>query len=299
MNKTVVVALGAVVLLGLVGVLVVAAFAAGTVWTRARAADDGAWYGRGMMGYGADDDAWGSRMMGPGTMMGYGPGYGMMGPGTMMDYGGGHGMMGPGTMMGYGRGYGMMGDTGWGYRAPGQGDVRSLDEATAAFEAYVDDLRESGLTRDQVEITEVMEFERNYYAIVAERDTGIGAMELLLDKDSGLVGPEPGPNMMWNAEYGHMGGRGGMMGMMGGSGAYGSGEMTLSAEEAQDVAQRWLDANMPGATAGEADPFYGYYTLHFLQDGEIAGMLSVHGSGGDVWVHSWHGDFVAMAEAHD
>ena len=75
--------------------------------------------------------------------------------------------------------------------------------------------------------------------------------------------------------------------------------MTLSPEEAQDVAQRWLDANVPGATAGEADPFYGYYTLHFLEDGEIAGMLSVHGGSGDVWYHSWHGDFVAMAEAHD
>jgi hypothetical protein len=27
--------------------------------------------------------------------------------------------------------------------------------------------------------------------------------------------------------------------------------------------------------------------------------LSVHGSTGDVWYHSWHGDFVAMAEDHD
>jgi hypothetical protein len=50
--------------------------------------------------------------------------------------------------------------------------------------------------------------------------------------------------------------------------------------------------------AGEADEFYGYYTLRFLQDGEIEGMLSVDGSGGDVWYHSWHGDFAAMTEDH-
>ncbi len=305
MNKSVVIALGTVALLGLAVVLVVVALAAGAVWTRARAADDGAWYGPGMMGYDADDDAWGYGMMGPG-MMGYdadedGRGWGMMDPGTM-GYGRGdrYGMMGPG-MMGYGSGYGMMGGEDRAYRAPGQGDVDSLDEAAAAFEAYVNDLGYSGPGKAELEITEVMEFEHNYYAIAAEQDTGIGAMELLLDKDSGFVGPEPGPNMMWNAEYGHMGGRGGMMGMMGGygAGAYGSGEMTLSPEEAQDVAQRWLDDNVPGAMAGEADPFYGYYTLHFLEDGEIAGMLSVHGGTGDVWYHSWHGDFVSMVEGHD
>lgn len=193
--------------------------------------------------------------------------------------------MGPG-MMGGGRG-----NMSWGeeYAAPGDSDVASLEEAQAAVERYVDRLGYTGL-----HVTEVMEFERNHYAIVAEEETGIGAMELLVDKSSGAVGPEPGPNMMWNAKYGMMD-RGGTMGMMGG---YSDGEMVLSPDEAQDVAQRWLDANLPGRTAGEPDPFYGYYTLHFLNDGEIEGMLSVHGSSRDVWYHSWHGDFVAMAEGH-
>ncbi len=44
-----------------------------------------------------------------------------------------------------------------------------------------------------------MEFERNFYAIVAEEDTGIGAMELLIDRVSGVVGPEPGPNILYRA----------------------------------------------------------------------------------------------------
>jgi hypothetical protein len=171
-----------------------------------------------------------------------------------------------------------------------ESDTDSLDEARTAFQEYVVRLGHSGL-----DVTEVMEFERNYYAIAAEEDTGVGAMELLLDKASGAIGPEPGPNMMWNAEYGMMGQGSGMRGMMGG---YATDEMTLSPQEAQDVAQRWLDANLPGRTAGEADEFYGYYTLHFLNDGQIEGMLSVHGNSGDVWYHSWHGDFVALMEGH-
>ena len=53
-----------------------------------------------------------------------------------------------------------------------------------------------------------------------------------------------------------------------------------------------------GRTAGEADESYGYYTLHFPDDGQTEGMLSVHGISGEVWCHSWHGDFVSMAEGH-
>jgi len=167
-------------------------------------------------------------------------------------------------------------------------------EAMAAVERYVDRLGYTNL-----HVTEVMEFERNFYAIVAEEDTGIGAMEVLVDRASGAVGPEPGPNMMWNAEYGMHGRAGGMMGRGGMMGGYATGEMSLSPQQAEEAAQEWLDANFPGRAAGEADPFYGYYTLHFLKDGEIEGMLSVHGSSGDVWYHSWHGDFIAMAGEHE
>ena len=59
-------------------------------------------------------------------------------------------------------------------------------------------------------LTEVMEFENNFYVEVKEQSTGIHAFELLVDRYTGVVSPEPGPNMMWNTRYGHMGG------MMGG-----------------------------------------------------------------------------------
>lgn len=249
------------IILGTIGLVVVLVAAIGVVvvWGQ------GSWAsstGPGMMGFGRQGDEYGYGMMGSG------PGYGMMGPG-MMGSGPGYAMMGPG----------MMGA----YRAPSAGEASTLAEAEAAFLEYSEALGYPDLS-----VSEVMEFENNYYAILAEKDTGTGAMELLLDKGSGFVGPEPGPNMMWNSKYGMMGG-----GMMGGSA---TGETVLSPEQAQGEAQRWLDANLPGRTAGEADAFYGYYTLHFLQDGEIDGMLSVNGSTGAVWYHGWHGDFLSMAE---
>jgi len=160
----------------------------------------------------------------------------------------------------------------------------TLEDARRAVEQYI-----AGLGFSNLEIAEVMEFENNFYAIVREPDTGIGAMELLVDKWTGAVGPEIGPNMMWNSKYGmHRGGW-----MMGGGAAITN---TIPPEEAAQIAQRWLDAYRPGVTVEDVDPFYGYYTIHTLRDGKIEGMLSVHGTTGQVWYHTWHGGFIRMEE---
>ena len=66
-------------------------------------------------------------------------------------------------------------------------------------------------------------------------------------------------------------------------------------QEATEIAGRWLAAYRPGVTVEEhADPFYGYYTIHTQKDGEIEGMLSVHGTTGQVWYHTWHGAFFSL-----
>ena len=218
---------------------------------------------------------------------------------------------------GYGTGPGMMGrwsapaapcagpTPGWGCRGGAGGawggttqpfETLTIEEAHEAVERYV-----AARGTGNLEVAEVMEFEQNFYAIVREADTGVGAMELLIDKQTGAVDPEMGPNMMWNARYGHdlglpngMHGRGG--GMMGGA----SETTTVTPEEALETAQRWLDVHRPGVTVEEhADPFYGYYTIHTLKDGEIEGMLSVHGTTGQVWDHTWHGAFIQMIEEQD
>jgi hypothetical protein len=163
-----------------------------------------------------------------------------------------------------------------------QHKIETLEDAEEAFTIYLNNQNYVDL-----ELAEIMQFEQNYYAIVREADTGTGVMELLLDPDSGVVRPEPGPNMMWNNKYG-MAGR--MMGNITGS------DNSISPTEAQDLAQRWLDVNLPGRMAGHPDAFYGYYTLHFLNDGQIEGMISVHATNGNVWYHNWHGSFIAMTE---
>ena len=139
-------------------------------------------------------------------------------------------------------------------------------------------------------LTEVMEFAWNFYAEVEEEDTGIHAMELLIDKYSGQVYPEMGPNMMWNTKYGMV------AQMMGGYYGAPTAAMSVTPEQAKALAQQYLDAYLPGLTVADADTFYGYYTLHTLSDGRVDGMLSVNGYTGAVWYHSWHGPFMGMEE---
>jgi hypothetical protein len=189
----------------------------------------------------------------------------------------------------------------------------SLLEARDAFEQAVS----NNYGDSNLEVVDVMEFANNYYAEVRESDTGIGAMELLIDKHSGRVFPEPGPNMMWNTKYGMMSGRGGMMaldgngmmgpggqGMMGPNGGpnqqpYQAGpgdQMTITPAQANQIADEYINRNSLGDETEEPDQFYGYYTLHIKDQGEVAGMLSVNGYTGQVWYHSWHGPFIAMEE---
>ncbi len=226
---------------------------------------------------------------------------------------GGYGMMGSWGYGGYQScgGYGMMGP--WGGAYPEGTQTLTMDQARTAVEQSL-----AGWNNDDLEVAEVMEFSNHFYAIVHEESTGIGAFEVLVDKVTGTLYPEPGPNMMWNLKYGMMSGYG--MGMMGGGYGYGgmmgSGQgyggtrdgmhdpdpsPTMPIDEAQaiELAQEYLDAVRPVTTADEdVDAFYGYYTLHVLTDGEVSGMLSVNGYTGQVWYHTWHGAFVDMTE-HD
>jgi hypothetical protein len=218
----------------------------------------------------------------PGGMMG---GQGV-GPGMM----GGHGpgmMGGAGGMMGGGPG-GMMGGWGTGAINSQAQPIASLDAARHAFQHYIDATGQSNLALD-----EVMQFQSNYYAIVKDTSSGQGAFELLANPQTGAVFPEMGPNMMWNTQYSPMAGTG----MMGGFSQQPSGPPSVAADQAQRIAQQWLDQNQAGSATETADVFPGYYTLHITKDGTITGMLSVNAYTGQVWYHTWHGAFVSSTEA--
>jgi hypothetical protein len=157
-----------------------------------------------------------------------------------------------------------------------------LDVALQKAENYLVSLNDPDL-----EISEIMEFEHNFYVIYSEQSTQMGAFEMLMDKISGRIFPEYGPNMMWNTKYGH----GGMMGPQ-----QPLGEIQIDENEAIWLAQEFLNTIYPGTVADDPHPFYGYYTLHTTQNKEIYGMLSVNYYTGEVWYHNWHGAFIQHIE---
>jgi len=261
-------------------------------------------FGSGWMmgGYGGNTNGYA-----PGGMMGgaggYGSGGGMMGGAG--GYGSGGGMMGGAG--GYGSGGGMMGGNTYSNAAPA-----TIDQMMTASQTYIDN---SGLTG--LEVGEIMIFDNNAYAIVLEKETGLGAFELLMNSGSQIAFPEYGPNMMWNLKYGMMANGG----MMGGAGGYGTGggmmggstggmmggsnsgntsqadvpadELPVTKEKAFSIAQAYLDQYLPGTIVAEdSTQFYGYYSMDFEKDGIVAGMLSVNGYNQQVFLHTWHGTFI-------
>jgi hypothetical protein len=178
----------------------------------------------------------------------------------------------------------------------------TMDQAKSIAQQY---LASSG--NPNLAIKKIMEFQYNFHIIYYEKDTGHGAFEMLIWKQSpaqgmmggGMMGwneapgeivPEPGPNMMWNTKYSSM--RNGMMGY----GSQVSSAMTVTEDQAQRFAQAYLNASFQNAETEMATQFYGYYTFDFTVNGKIAGMLSVNGFTGEVWYHSWHGNFIQEVE---
>lgn len=178
-----------------------------------------------------------------------------------------------GSMMGPGGG--VMGSPRMGIA--GDGPVDDIDGARRAADRLAD---RWGLTAG-----EVMEFDNGFYVELAD-PSGDLATEVLVDPGTGAVQLEFGPAMMWNTAYGMHSVRAAV-------------ETTVGAEEARAIADDWLADNRPGQDAAEPDAFPGYYTVHTLDGGQVTGMLSVNATDGAVWYHSWHGDFVAMAEPAD
>jgi hypothetical protein len=173
------------------------------------------------------------------------------------------------------------------FSQPSNGKSISIQQAQQDVQRYI-----NGLGGKNLAIDEVIEFQRNFYAVVNDTSTGHGAFEVLVSKTTGTVMPEFGPDMMWNTQYGMMSsGMGSMMGHH-----QSNGQMTISVDRARQIAQQWLDANKHGAATEAPDQFPGYYTIHFQIDGKVAGMLSVNGYTGAVWYHSWHGTALRVVE---
>jgi hypothetical protein len=184
----------------------------------------------------------------------------------------------------YGRGYAV------GSYASNTGKSIILKQAVEIAQQYV-----TSINNPDLKVAEVEEYTNDFYVQVHEISTGTGAFELIIDKYSGNIYPEMGPNMMWNTKYithrGMMGFYTGLKGMMGFQRTT-SIPMTLNAEHAEVNAKQFLNQYYVDATVGHVKAFYGYYHVEVLSDGEVFGMLSVNGYSGEVWFHNWHGSFI-------
>ena len=168
-----------------------------------------------------------------------------------------------------------------------------------------------------VKIRDFMVFTDNFYVQVVNAKTGAGLGELLVDRYTGVVQPEYGPNMMWNSRYGMGSGMmgSGMMGsgngqqnqtgMMGDQNQQGQGMMGSTPNSSNQVAQpvrynltaaqklaaTFVAGYLPNGKVLEGLAFPGYYTFDYGRKA-IEGMLSVNAYTGEVWVHGWHGLFL-------
>ena len=232
--------------------------------------------------------------------------------GMLSQQGNGQGIMGAGMM---GGGMGMMSTY-----APSSRPI-SQDEARRRATGF------AARYGTGVKIRDFMVFTQNDYVQIVDTRTGAGLAELLVDRYTGVVQPEFGPNMLWNTRFG-MGGTTGMMGgnMMGaqqGQGVMGDqtsqiGMMNGQNQEmmgngasqrtlgtpavvrytlvsAQKLADTFVTGYLPGGKVLEGLAFPGYYTFDYGRKA-IEGMLSVNAYTGEVWVHGWHGLFLGEAK---
>ncbi|HLJ62149.1 MAG TPA: hypothetical protein VKZ50_20705 [bacterium] len=166
-------------------------------------------------------------------------------------------------------------------------------------------------------VGEVMEFSNHFYVVVKDGATGAGAFELVVNRFTGFVAPQGGPNVLWNVKYGRtlwsgaLGygpgygkGRGrasGAWGMYGGAAPVGPGAIgpttpaSVTSAQATALAQQFLASRMTNATVGSTRVFPGYYTIDFTLNGTTAGLLSVNAYSGQVWYHTGHGLFIREA----
>jgi hypothetical protein len=194
-------------------------------------------------------------------------------------------MFGGGMMGRLGNGYGFGGMMrGYGYSAPyaNNGSPLSISNAATIAQNYV-----SSIGNPDLVVKQVKEYTANFYVLVNEKNTGNGAFELLINKYTGSIYPEMGPNMMWNTKYGMM--RSGILGGIFGSP---SGVLPVTVAQATTDAQQYLNTYLSGSTTGDITTFHGYYTVEVLTNGIPSGMLSINGYTGQVWVHTWHGTFI-------
>jgi hypothetical protein len=163
----------------------------------------------------------------------------------------------------------------------GQGTTSiTLDQAVQSVQTYA-----AGLGAN-FQVAQVLEFQNGFYAVITEKDTGRGAVEVLIDPFRGMVLREAGPSLQWNLKYGREQ-----------NSSASTGDNSVTIDQARAAAQAYLDKAHAGAQLNEGGvAFYGYYTFDYSIGGKTAGVVSVNGITQQVWEPVGLGAFVADKE---
>ena len=178
------------------------------------------------------------------------------------------------------------------------------NDAAAIAQNYLNQVGNPNLA-----VKNVQEYTNMYFVQIVEKDTGLGAFELAVNKYTGAVVPMQGPTMMWDTKYGVTGvngmmgylatGYNGYGGMMGNGGMMNwlrgtpTTAMSITLSQAQANAQQYLNTYYPGTTVGTTTTYYGFYTIQVVgSNGNIVGMIGVNGVTGQVMDYSWCGAFM-------
>jgi len=139
-------------------------------------------------------------------------------------------------------------------------------------------------------IEKIILFDNHGYAQIIESDTGIGAMEVLIDPPTKRVYPEHGPNITWNLKYGSSKNLN-MFNYDGVSDNLPS-SMTISKSHAVEIIKDYLEKYPIAESYNDPTTFYGYYSFILYEKGQVTGVISVNGFSGNTMLHLWHGQYI-------
>ncbi len=176
----------------------------------------------------------------------------------------GYGMHGAGGIVS-----GMMGNTmAYGYLDTFT-PVTTEQEARTAIQGFID------LVYSDLAISELWEYGSVYKAELSDTN-GAKAFDLIVDKLTGAVSPEMGMSMMLNATYGR-----GLYRMT----SFGT-SLTLTPQQATDIAQTFVDKNALGYTLDALESYPGYYKFHTTTLTGFGMDIMVNGYNGRVWMNT-------------
>lgn len=176
----------------------------------------------------------------------------------------GYGMSGFGGMIS-----GMMGNTiAYGYLNVFN-PITTPEEARAVIQGFID------LAYSNLNISELWEYRTVYKAELSDTN-GARAFDLMVDKFNGAVSPEMGMSMILNASYGNSLYRTSSFGI----------NLTLTSQQAIDIAQKFVDQNALGYTLNTPEIYPGYYKFHSTAGAGFGMDIMVNGYTGGIWMNS-------------